>query len=147
SMCPTLKAKLPPRLRVISIRSPGRSDCIEITLNLGGSFAFNVGHIDQNGRIHPLRLTGDTKVPILADAPSADHGFRSLNHGGGYNVLSKSLNLRFVTDSAESRPKDHPFLNYDNQHAASRCEDDIVLLRSEYTPIGRIRISFVQSGE
>ena len=75
---------------------------------------------------------------------------RSANHGGyGQNVIYQDLSARYVTElrgrdrmrdgkDRQTRTIDHLYLNDENDHAAGLGPNDVVLGRSEYTPLGRL---------
>ncbi len=104
--------------------------------NMAGSFAYRIGYLDPQGRYHQVHFTGRSNAPMMADAPSfAIVGFQSANHGGcGQNVLYQDLSIRYVQQCTQSDNTDHLFLNEDDQHAAGRHQQDIVLGRSEIRP-------------
>lgn len=116
---------------------------------MGGSYAYRIGYFDEEGVYQPPRYNGDKYAPLLGDAPSLQlPGVRSPNHNGGQNIIRQDLSLKFVTDCAadltgcrrktKSGVGDHLYLNNDNRHAAGIGPDDVVLARSEYTPLGRL---------
>ena len=131
-----------PSIRELQTGEPLR--VAKLVLRLGGNYAYNIGWIDAYGELHPLKLAGRTDVPMLGDAPNPADGFRGGNHtDNGQNFLLKSMEVRFVCNPDDPNIYDNWNLNHDNQHAASRSEDDNVLLRTGYGPLGPVKIPFL----
>ncbi|HEX6961204.1 MAG TPA: hypothetical protein VF175_05010, partial [Lacipirellula sp.] len=106
--------------------------------SMGGSYAYRVGYFDADGDYQEVMFTGDSQSPLMADAPGlAPHGVQSINHPGGQNVLDQGLSVRFRTKVLNG-DRDHIFLNIEGEHAAGLGPKDIALIRSEYTPKGRL---------
>ena len=108
----------------------------EITKRMAGSYAYRVGYVDNQGKYHQVRFVGTGGQPLLSDAPSSSvPGFQSPNHGGcGQNVVSQDLSNRYHRQCMQSGSNDHFFLNEDEEHAAGRHPQDIVLGLSELKP-------------
>lgn len=126
---------------------------------MGGDYAVRVGAFDVWGAFHEAAFTGSRYEPLFADAPSlAAPGVRSVNHGMGQYVVFQDVSVRFCTDSTarffacgmeddglassptpaalRHHPDDHLFLNAERRPAGGFGLDDIVMLRSEYGPLG-----------
>lgn len=108
---------------------------------MGGSYAYRLGYWND-GRYQMLRRGRladrpgfGRSAPLLADAPVADNGFRSVNHGGcGQNVLFEDCSVRYLNDCWAPGRDDHLFLNQANLPAAGFGWSDIVLGGSAVTP-------------
>jgi prepilin-type processing-associated H-X9-DG protein len=82
---------------VLVVSSPG-----------GGGYAFPIGYLGADGRLHGLRRDGRGDIdlmPLVAD--------RQLpaSHGNGYNVLFVGGNARFCTVPTVGLNGDHIFIN------------------------------------
>ena len=108
-----------------------------LRMHMSGSFAYQFGYVDRDGRYRPMQFVARGDAPMLADAPSFSvDGFQSANHGGcGQNVLYQDLSCRYLS-MCISDLEDHIFLNEEGQHAAGRSARDVVLGRSEASPKG-----------
>jgi hypothetical protein len=107
-----------------------------LRMHMSGSFAYQFGYVDNQGKYLPMNFSGRSDVPMLADAPSPAAGFQSANHGGcGQNVLYQDLSCRYLS-LCVSPEGDHVFLNEEGQHAAGCNSQDCVLGRSEASPAG-----------
>ena len=108
-----------------------------LKMHMSGSFAYQFGYVDEDGKYRPMQFVARSDAPMLADAPSPSaDGFQSTNHGGcGQNVLSQDLSCRYLSLCVPARG-DHMFLNEIGQHAAGRHAQDAVLGRSEASPAG-----------
>lgn len=105
--------------------------------HMSGSFAYQFGYVDENGKYRQMQFVARGDAPMLADAPSFSvAGFQSANHGGcGQNVLNQDLSCRYLSLCVSSKG-DHMFLNEIGEHAAGRNAHDAVLGRSEASPAG-----------
>lgn len=122
-----------------------------------GDYAVRVGVLDAWGAYRELPFRGTRYEPLLADAPSMTApGVRSVNHGGGQYVVFQDCSLKFCIDcslpfapgqvevdvhdpdlpAALPCRDDHVFLNRQRKAAVGLGMDDVVMLRSEYTPLG-----------
>jgi len=108
--------------------------------HMSGSFAYQFGYIDAEGKYRRLEFVGRGDAPMLADAPSFSvAGFQSANHGGcGQNVLYQDLSSRYLSSCVAENRGDHLFLNDQGHHAAGRSDHDAVLGRSEASPAGQL---------
>jgi len=108
-----------------------------LQMHMSGSFAYQFGYVDDNGKYRRMEFVARGDVPMLADAPSFFvDGFQSANHGGcGQNVIYQDLSCRY-SNQCISASHDHLFLNANGQHAAGRNAHDAVLGRSEASPAG-----------
>ncbi|QDT01420.1 type II secretion system protein [Adhaeretor mobilis] len=130
-------------VRVLSSRDDKGDPKLKIQMwpLMSGSYAYRLGYFDKHGEYRQVKFTGSHNAPMLADAPSFTNAkFRSLNHGnGGYNVIFQDLSSRFVIEcdlNCSGEGLDDPFLNDNRAHAAGLCRRDVVLGRSEWTPLG-----------
>ncbi len=108
-----------------------------LQMHMSGSFAYQFGYVDENGKYRRVEFVARGDVPMLADAPSFSvDGFQSANHGGcGQNVIYQDLSCSY-SNQCISASHDHLFLNANGQHAAGRNAHDAVLGRSEASPAG-----------
>jgi hypothetical protein len=108
-----------------------------LRMYMSGSYAYQFGYVDDNGKYRRTEFVARSDVPMLADAPSFSvDGFQSANHGDcGQNVIYQDLSCRY-SDQCISASHDHLFLNENGQHAAGRHANDAVLGRSEASPAG-----------
>ncbi len=113
-----------------------------LKIYMSGSFAYQFGFVDENGKYRPMEFVARGDAPMLADAPSSSvEGFQSANHGGcGQNVLNQDLSCRYLSLCILGRG-DHVFLNENGQHAAGRSAHDAVLGRSEASPAGSLHLT------
>ena len=107
---------------------------------MSGSFAYQFGYVDQQGKYQRMQFVGRGDAPMLGDAPSFSvAGFQSANHGGcGQNVIYQDLSSRYCGNCVSENAGDHLYLNDDGQHAAGRSALDAVLGRSEASPAGLV---------
>jgi len=112
--------------------------------NMGGSFAYRVGYVDAGGRYHQVEFVGSSQAPMMADKPSSNIvGFQSENHGGcGQNVLFQDQSVRYIQFCSKTNQDENWYLNADNQHAAGKHAGDVVMIRSETSPAGKVTLSF-----
>ena len=109
-----------------------------IRKRMSGSYAYRLGHYVR-GIYYYIRFTERSDSPMLADAPAQqDNGFYSSYHGGcgknrGMHILSQDWSVRFVLSS---RQGDDPYLNFDQQQAAGKGPEDIVMGLSDVRPDG-----------
>ena len=106
--------------------------------HMGGSFAYRIGYIDQNGIYRQAKFSGRSNVPIMSDKPNPDYyGYQSYHHGiCGQNVLFQDLSVRYIRVCIQTDRDKHWFLNEDKQPAAGKHKYDIVMMPSEATPSG-----------
>ncbi|MEM6798027.1 MAG: DUF1559 domain-containing protein [Planctomycetota bacterium] len=100
---------------------------------MGGSYAYRLGYLD--GPLYqPIRFTGNSRSPMLSDAPNPQTGrWQSINHGGcGQNVLFQDGSVRYERDCLLR--EDNLFVNAAGEPAAGRGWDDAVLVGSDRTP-------------
>jgi hypothetical protein len=103
---------------------------------LGGSYAFRMGYY-ENREYHQPRFSGEVGLPLLADAPViSPSGVRSGNHAQGHNVLDEALSTRLCGSCVLPERRDNIYLNLDNQPAAGRTRDDVVLASGRFSPDG-----------
>lgn len=111
---------------------------------MAGSFAYRIGYFRGDDYVYPRNRT-DCRAALLADAPVRDwQGKLVGNHHGecGQNVLFEDGHVAFQSCWSPVT-EDHLFLNANQEVAAGRGPNDIVLAPSEATP-GAIR--FVRLG-
>ena len=67
--------------------------------NLGGSYGYAFGYVDDDGRYQPNINRGRSQFALVADAPSLHlEDGRSANHGGrGQNVLLEDGHVEYLT--------------------------------------------------
>ncbi|MEM6331229.1 MAG: DUF1559 domain-containing protein [Planctomycetota bacterium] len=100
---------------------------------MGGSYAYRLGYLD--GPLYrPITLTGNSRSPVLSDAPNPGSGrWQSSNHGGrGQNVLFQDGHVRYQVDCLLE--DDNLFVNAHGNPAAGAGWDDAVLVPSDGTP-------------
>lgn len=156
SVCPETRFADQIRARQVTFTFPTQEQLarakgkllIRFLRTMGGTYAYGIGHFDGEGNYQQVALKGTEFIPLLADEPTIDpRGVRSFNHGGeGQVVLTQDLSARYVRSCQieeacrqKGRCNDHFYLNKRNEHAAGVDADDVVLLRSDYTPLGRLR--------
>ncbi len=100
---------------------------------VGGDFAFTLGHLDGGKYVAPRNNNREHYV-LLADAPSANlAGRTSQNHGGsGQNCFFEDGHIRFLT--TPSIDNDSIYENAWGQVAPGTQSDDNVVAPS-YTPL------------
>jgi hypothetical protein len=105
---------------------------------MGGSFAYRVGYFDPQGEYHQVDFLARSTAPVMADAPNFElAAFQSTNHGGcGQNVLFQDCSVRYYTICKQQGQDKNWFLNAEGQHAAGKHPSDIVMIRSESSPLG-----------
>ena len=120
---------------VAQLRIVHGTDLAVMRQSMGGSYAYRLGYVDGN-RYHDIRNDGQSRSPLMADAPSFQlAGFMSANHRGcGQNVLYQDQSVRYQTACTVPGMEDHLFLNTAGIPAAGRGPLDTVLGRSELTP-------------
>jgi hypothetical protein len=112
--------------------------------NMGGSYAYRVGYEDQN-EYRQVKFTGGVEQPMLADAPRlSPMGVRSVNHDGcGQNVIYQQMCVKYRTNCDLATSLDPIFLNMLGRHAAGCGKDDIVMLKSDRSPLGPEPVAWV----
>jgi hypothetical protein len=102
----------------------------------GGSYAYCVGFVDENGRYRAVRNQGRSHFPLLSDAPSLHlEGRKSAHHGGrGQNILYEDGRINFVTD-LRYFVGDDPLRNRQGFAERGCGQDDAVLLSSGQRPV------------
>lgn len=150
-VCPSTKLAEDIYRGVVVMRIPTRRELATTTgtkLNLllkimGGSFAYRVGYVDQNGIYRQVKYSGRSNVPIMADKPNSEnYGYQSDHHDlCGQNVLFQDQSVRFIQLCIQVNRDKHWFLNEDNQPAAGKHKNDIVMISSEARPSGLLTVS------
>lgn len=149
-----MRVWVPTRQELLGAAESQQSEWLRTML---GDYAVRVGVLDSWGAYRELPFRGTRYEPLLADAPSmAAPGVRSVNHGGGQYVVFQDCSLKFCIDctlpfapgqvdvevhdpdlpAALPCRDDHVFLNRQRKAAVGLGMDDVVMLRSEYTPLG-----------
>ena len=102
----------------------------------GGSYAYIVGYIDDQGRYQAVKNQSRAHFPILADAPSLHlAGRQSANHAGrGQNILYEDGHVSFVTDLRKCS-LDDPIRNRRGDLEYGLDVNDAVLLPSPRPPV------------
>lgn len=102
----------------------------------GGSYAYIVGYVDEQGCYRPIRNQSRPNFPLLGDAPSFHlEGRQSANHGGrGQNIFFEDGRVRFVT-KLEHLVADDPIRNRCGNPEYGLDADDAVMLPSSMPPV------------
>ncbi len=101
---------------------------------MSGSYAYRIGYF-ENGVYLPVEYQGDSRSPLLCDAPAPSCVKQmSPHHTAGQNILFQDGSIKFQTSCQSPCRQDHLFLNHDGQVAAGQSWQDAVLVRSEVTP-------------
>lgn len=102
----------------------------------GGSYAYIVGYLDQQGHYRAIRNESRPNFPILGDVPSFHlEGRQSANHcGRGQNMFFEDGHIRFVTELTQL-VGDDPIRNRRGNPEYGLDGDDAVLLPSSMPPI------------
>lgn len=147
-VCPNTQLAEDVNTGKVLMRVPTREELAQVTpdalrvlqKHMSGSFAYQFGYVDAQGKYRRMKFVGRGDAPMLADAPSFSvAGFQSDNHGGcGQNVLYQDLSSRYCGNCVSENWGDHLFLNDQGRHAAGRNDHDAVLGRSEASPAGLI---------
>jgi hypothetical protein len=110
---------------------------VRLNEQLPVSYAYRAGYEDDRGGYHQPKYTGAAEELMLADAPAiSPTGVRSQNHAGGQNVLTQQMCVPFKTNCQLASRLDNIFLNSRGEHAAGCGKNDVVLMRSDSTPVG-----------
>jgi hypothetical protein len=107
----------------------------------GGSFAYNLGFIDQNDHRMPL-VDDEADIAILADAPlqiDGDEYLFSVHRGDACNVLYDDGRVELIRINSLSDPVDHPFFNRIGKIEAGLDENDSALGSSFVSPLGTFK--------
>ncbi len=124
---------VPTRQQYAAAVGPVRDSMVR---TMGGSYAYRIGY-HEGRRLKQPQFTGEQGVPLVADAPVISiAGVRSANHPRGHNVLYECLSVGFRTDCMLANPRDNFYLNADDQPAAGRHREDVVLVASPIGPDG-----------
>jgi prepilin-type processing-associated H-X9-DG protein len=130
------EGRLPP-----SGMPPCPSAVLVVSAPGGGGYAFPIGYLGADGRLHGLRRDGRGEIdlmPLVAD--------RQLpaGHGNGYNVLFVGGNARFCTVPTVGVNGDHIFVNQAGNVAPGLhwwdsvlAEDNVPVLVSVQPQAGR----------
>jgi hypothetical protein len=132
--------RIPTRRELAAAKGAQRKSLL---VNMGGSFAYRIGYTDKQGNYRQVDFTQRCNAPVMADKPCTSVvGFQSANHGGcGQNVLFQDQSVRYIQLCIETTDRDkHWFLNEDDQPAAGVNRNDIVMIRSEARPFGRLTV-------
>jgi len=102
----------------------------------GGSYAYIVGYVDEQGRYRSIRNQSRPNFPILGDVPSFHlEGRQSANHGGkGQNIFFEDGHIRFVTE-LNQLVADDPIRNRCGNPEYGLDGDDAVMLPSSMPPV------------
>jgi len=96
--------------------------------DLGGSYAYHMGHKDARGRHTGYDLKSGDHRPIMADSGHNRAGHNSPNHGDrGQNILTIGGQVRFWTTRNAGIGRDDIYLNRTYAHFAGLSADDTVL--------------------
>jgi hypothetical protein len=108
---------------------------IRLHRQMGGSYGYNIGYV-SNGRYQPTKNLRRQTFAIMADAPTAEPPYRSLNHGDyGQNVLFEDLHVQYLTTCKAQGCKDDIFVNDNGEVAAGTHLHDAVLGASHAKPL------------
>jgi hypothetical protein len=106
---------------------------------MGGNFAYTLGYVGRDFRLHAVRNRGRDYYVLMADAPEERTlgNRRSQNHGGRVqNVLFESGCVRLISSSGRSACNgDDPYLNRRGFVAAGVGPDDAVVAPSYSSPL------------
>ncbi|NOZ38678.1 MAG: DUF1559 domain-containing protein [Planctomycetes bacterium] len=149
-VCPSTQMAEDIHRGVVVFRIPTRQELSEtkgatlksLLENMGGSFAYRIGYVDQHGNYCQVEFSQRCNAPVMADKPSSSVvGFQSANHSGcGQNVMFQDQSVRYVQLCIQTDRDKHWFLNEDNQPAAGKHKQDIVMMRSEARPFGFLTV-------
>jgi len=99
----------------------------EVVTDLGGSYAYHMGHRHYGRHVGYDLRSGDHR-PIMADAGPAQAGHNSPNHlGTGQNVLTIGGNVSFWKTRNAGIGRDDIYLNERYAHRAGLHRNDTVL--------------------
>ena len=109
------------------------------------SYALLLGFRDDKGNYQQPTLTGDTDVPLIADAPAVTPtGFQPVNHGFSQNMLTKAGSVNHFAPqvlSCQDPQLRKLYLNDNGEQSAGCNADDAVLALPHVSPIGPINLA------
>ena len=100
-------------------------------LTMGGDYAYPLGYV-ENGKYQSALNKHRDDFPIVADAPSSNHG------GSGQNVLSEDGRVEWTTTTVAGEYNDDFYVNDVGLVAAGRHSDDAVCARSPVRPAVKV---------
>ncbi len=137
--CPGSNAAASSPMTLAEARSLSPEEFFRQAANLVPSYAYSLGHKDNEGNYHGPTLPDDqdaSSFPLMADAPPLDGGMgNSNNHRGkGQVVLFADGHVQFVNMRTVGYQKDDIYLNKANKVAAGLDPHDTVLGPSAARP-------------
>lgn len=79
------------------LRAAHGAQLVRMQRQMGGSLGFNIGYM-ANGRYCSPKNLHRTRYALVADAPSLEAPYHSINHGGcGQNVLFEDQHVQYLT--------------------------------------------------
>ncbi len=132
--------RIPSRLELASATGAKLQSLLD---NTKSSFAYRIGYVDEQGIYRQVTFTGRCNAPVMSDKPSfASVGYQSDNHKKcGQNVLFQDQSVRYFQLCIQTNRDKHWFLNEDDQPAAGKHKNDIVMMRSEMSPFGLLTVN------
>ncbi len=115
---------------------------------MGGSLGFNIGYV-ADGRYRALKNLHRARYALVADAPSPEAPYRSLNHGGcGQNVLFEDQHVQYLTTCRARGCRDDFYTNDDGLVGPGLHLHDAVIGLSHTKPrLGTVIIEIRSAGD
>ena len=104
---------------------------------MAGSLGFNLGYV-ADGKYHSARNLHRPRYALVADSPSTEPPYRSLNHGGcGQNVLFEDLHVQYLTTCRARGCRDDFYTNDEGLVGPGLHMNDAVIGPSHTRPVLR----------
>jgi len=130
-VCPTSRMaetnRLPEVPSLDELRSATGRTLKRYHLTMGGDYAYPLGYV-ENGKYQSARNEHRKHFPIVADAPSSNHG------GSGQNVLFEDGHVETTTTTVVGKYNDDFYVNDVGAVAAGHHVDDAVCALSYKRP-------------
>jgi hypothetical protein len=102
---------------------------------IGGSYGYNLGYV-SNGRYQSTKNLRRPTFALMADAPTSEPPYVSLNHGGcGQNVLFEDQHVQYLTTCNAQGCEDNIYLNDRGEMAPGVHVHDAVIGPSQARPL------------
>ena len=126
------KTAVPEIPSVQMVRNATGPQLAKIRRKMGGSYAYVLGYVDANGKLHPIKLRNRKHFALLADAIGQDGKLGA--HGKGHNVTFEDGHIQLMKTS-ETESGDDIFRNDQGAVAAGLHSEDAVLGSSSTRPL------------